>query len=36
MNLLAYFGSIKDKFLQRSEFDEDITEELRSHMQHRA
>jgi len=36
MNLLAYFRSIKDKFLHRSEFDQDITQELRSHMQHRA
>lgn len=36
MKLLAYFRSLVSKFLHRSEFDEDMDEELCSHIQHRA
>ena len=36
MSLLAYFRSLAAKFLHRSEFDEEMEEELRSHIQHRA
>lgn len=36
MKLLAYFRSIASKFLHRSEFDEEVEEELRSHIQSRA
>lgn len=36
MNLLAYFRSVTGKFLHRAEFDKEMSEELRSHMQHRA
>ncbi|HWC18480.1 MAG TPA: ABC transporter permease [Terriglobales bacterium] len=36
MNLLAYFRSVAAKFVHRSDFDEDMEEELRSHIQHRA
>jgi predicted permease len=36
MNLRAYFRSLGAKFFHRSEFDEEMEEELRSHIQHRA
>ncbi len=36
MNLFTYFRSVADKLLHRSEFDEDVAEEIRSHIQHRA
>ena len=36
MKLLAYFRSLAGKFLHRSEFDEEIEEELRSHISNRA
>jgi predicted permease len=36
MRLLAYFHSLFAKFLHRSQLDEEMEEELRSHMQHRA
>ncbi len=36
MSLLAYFRSATAKLLHRSEFDEEMEEELRSHIQHRA
>jgi len=36
MSLLAYFGSLRSKFLHRSEFEEDMEAELGSHIQHRA
>jgi hypothetical protein len=36
MKLLAYFRSLASKFLHRSEFEEEVEEELRSHIQSRA
>jgi len=36
MNLLAYFRSTADKFWHRSRVVDDMDEELRSHLQHRA
>ncbi|HKR32916.1 MAG TPA: ABC transporter permease, partial [Terriglobales bacterium] len=36
MNLFAYFRSIAGKLFHRSEFDQDVAEELGSHIQHRA
>ncbi|MGA8598526.1 MAG: ABC transporter permease [Bryobacteraceae bacterium] len=36
MNLLAYFRSLAAKFFHRSHIDDDMEEELRSHIQHRA
>ena len=36
MNLLAYFRSLAAKFLHRSQTADDMEEELRSHIQHRA
>src|SRR5438309_11050018 len=36
MSLLAYFRSATAKLFHRSEFDEEMEEELRSHIQHRA
>jgi len=36
MNLLTYFRGLAAKFFRRSEVDQDVDEELRSHIQHRA
>lgn len=36
MKLLAYFRSLAEKFFHRSEIEEDMEEELRSHIEHRA
>jgi predicted permease len=36
MKLLAYFRSLAAKFLHRSQIENDMEEELRSHIQHRA
>ncbi|PYY16377.1 MAG: ABC transporter substrate-binding protein, partial [Acidobacteria bacterium] len=36
MSFLAYFRSATAKLFHRSEFDEEMEEELRSHIQHRA
>ena len=36
MKLLAYVRSLAAKFLHRSEIEDDLEEELRSHIQHRA
>ncbi len=36
MNLLAYFRYLAVKFFHRSQVDDDMEEELRSHIQHRA
>lgn len=36
MNLFAYFRSVACKLFRRAEFDEDVAEELGSHIQHRA
>jgi hypothetical protein len=36
MRLLAYFRSLAEKFFHRSEIEEDMEEELRSHIEHRA
>ena len=36
MKLLAYFRSLAARFFQRSEIEDDIEAELRSHIQHRA
>ncbi len=36
MNLLAYFRSVAAKFFHRSAVDQEVEEELRSHIQHRA
>jgi hypothetical protein len=36
MNLLAYFRSFAAKFFRRSQIEDDVEEELRSHIQHRA
>jgi len=36
MRFLAYFRSVAAKFFHRSQVDDDMNEELRSHIQHRA
>jgi predicted permease len=36
MRVLAYFRSLAARFLHRSQIDDDMEEELRSHIQHRA
>jgi hypothetical protein len=36
MKLLAYFRSLAAKFFHRSQVEDDMEEELRSHIQHRA
>src|SRR5579884_882574 len=36
MSLFTYFRSVAGKILHRSEFDEDVADELRAHIQHRA
>ena len=36
MKFLAYFRSLAARFLHRSEVEDDMEEELRSHIQHRA
>src|ERR1700761_9777892 len=36
MNFPAYFRSVAAKFLHRSQVDDDMEQELRSHIQHRA
>src|SRR5438876_4940519 len=36
MNFLAYFRSLAAKFFHRSQIEDDMEEELRSHIQHRA
>src|SRR4051795_13604024 len=36
MKFLAYFRSLAAKFFDRSQIDDDMEEELRSHIQHRA
>ena len=36
MKMLAYFRSLAQKFFHRSRIDNEMEEELRSHIQHRA